>query len=153
MSNHYAIEIKLKDMAPFDPIHVCLNGDDDGGQLLKAYLELETPLTDNKNLKFEKATVYKGCDTTGEIDIEKTNTLNLFIKNIGVINKDTVTSLVKPTCEIQCQAGGTSKKLKKTGVKLETCYGSRVIYQGARGGQYVKLLGKWVSLSKLPKKK
>lgn len=36
--------------------------------------------------------------------------------------------------------------------KIRTAYGDRVVYVGVRGGEYVKINGKFVSVSKLPKK-
>ena len=49
------------------------------------------------------------------------------------------------------QSGGKRKTMKKTNKKVKVGNVQRVVYVGTRGGQYVKMNGGFVSLSKLNK--
>lgn len=49
------------------------------------------------------------------------------------------------------QSGGKKKTMKKTNKKVKVGKVERVVYVGTRGGQYIKMNGGFVSLSKLNK--
>lgn len=55
------------------------------------------------------------------------------------------------TCNItRTESSGGKSGPKKTSKTVNTPKGKRVVYMGPRGGEYVKLDGKMVPLSKLP---
>lgn len=75
------------------------------------------------------------------------------VTNIGKYWKVDIELISPASSRRVSQTGGKSRKLTPTAKKVSTPSGARIVYKGPRGGKYVKLDGKLVSVSKIPQKK
>lgn len=89
-------------------------------------------------------------DCQGIKDTELTEDVKQLILSQGGLSTE---STCTATCPLNAQKAGKSCKVTPTAKKVSTPMGTRIVHKGPRGGLYVKLDGKLVSISKLPKKK